>query len=142
MNRRVLTLVFALGLFGGTATAADPSATMPRPARGARMYDPATVTTVNGEVIEVKRIESRRGAGVHVELRTASGTEDVHLGPSWYLDKQSVQVAKGDQIEVTGSRVTVAGQAAIVAQTVKKGDTSLTLRNASGVPEWAGAGRR
>jgi hypothetical protein len=43
---------------------------------------------------------------------------------------------------VTGSRVTVAGKQAIVAQMLKRGDISLTLRNASGVPEWAGAGRR
>jgi hypothetical protein len=43
-------------------------------------------------------------------------------------------------VEVTGSRITYEGQPAIIAGEVKKGGQVLKLRDAAGVPAWAGAG--
>ena len=40
-----------------------------------------------------------------------------------------------------GSRLTFAGQPAVIAQEVTRGDEVLSLRNASGFPLWAAAGR-
>jgi len=67
---------------------------------------------------------------------------EVHLGPGWFLAKQAFALARGDRIEVTGSRVTVSGAPAVVARTVTKGDAILTLRDAAGAPAWAGGRRR
>jgi hypothetical protein len=50
--------------------------------------------------------------------------------------------APGDKVEVTGSRVTYEGQPTIIAGEVKKGAQVLKLRDAAGVPVWAGQGRR
>ena len=106
-----------------------------------RVYDPATVTTVAGTVEQVEKIARGNHNGVHLTLTTSAGSVQVHLGPDFYLDKQAVKIAKGDQVEVTGSKVTFQGSPAIIAQTVKKGDAVLTLRDAAGVPAWAGQGR-
>ncbi len=105
-----------------------------------RMYNPATVETVSGEVISVDRMTPMRGmgAGIHLQLKTGKETVSVHLGPAWYMDRLDQHIDKGDNIEVKGSRVTIDGKPAIIAATVKKGDALLTLRDDSGVPVWSG----
>ncbi len=105
-----------------------------------RMYNPATVETVSGEVISVDRMTPMRkmGAGIHLQLKTDKETVSVHLGPAWYIERQDLRIEKGDKIEVRGSRVTIAGKPAIIAASVKKGDALLTLRDDSGVPVWSG----
>jgi hypothetical protein len=109
-----------------------------------RMYNPKTVETLSGEVVSVEKFTpgQKMSYGVHFTLKTDKETIPVHLGPSWYVEKQPVTVAQGDKVEVTGSRITYQGKPAIVAQEVKKGDQVLKLRDANGVPAWAGQGRR
>ena len=109
-----------------------------------RMYNPKTVETLSGEVVSVEKFTptKRTSPGVHFILKTEKGTIPVHLGPSWYMEKQPVTIAAGDKVEVTGSRITYQGKPAIIAQEVKKGDQVLRLRDAAGTPAWAGQGRR
>jgi hypothetical protein len=109
-----------------------------------RMYNPKTVETLSGEVVSVEKFAPGRqiSYGVHFTLKTAKETVPVHLGPSWYLEKQGVVFAPGDKVEVTGSRITYQGQPTIIAAEVKKGGQVLKLRDAAGVPAWAGQGRR
>ncbi|MHB1020897.1 MAG: hypothetical protein ACYC46_08710 [Acidobacteriaceae bacterium] len=110
----------------------------PGPPKGSPMYDTATETTVTGAVEAVHQVAGRRGwSGTHLQLKTAEGTIDVHAGPSWFLTKKKFDLAKGDQIEVTGSKVQFNGADALLARTIKKGDTELTLRNAQGIPAWS-----
>lgn len=112
-------------------------------ARGPRLYDPRTVTTLAGKVAAVEQVGRRRGGGgVHLSLETAEGTLPVHLGPSWFLQEQGLQLAAGDQVEITGSKVSFRGQPAVVAQVVKKGDKAVALRDLQGIPVWAGCGPR
>ena len=116
----------------------------PPPGKGmgaARMYDPATVVTIAGTVTGENRVDRGMGhKGVHLVLKTAEGEIPVHLGPDFWVDQQSVKIAKGDEITVKGSRITFEGKPAIIAQTVTKGGSTLTLRDASGTPAWAGSG--
>ncbi len=109
-----------------------------------RMYNPKTVETLNGEVVSVEKFTPGRqmSYGVHFTMKTAKETIPVHLGPSWYLDKQSMTFTQGDKVEVTGSRITYEGKPAIIAAEVKKGGQILKLRDAAGVPVWAGRGRQ
>jgi hypothetical protein len=115
----------------------------PGPGRwqGGRMYDPSTVTTVSGTVEQVEKIARKNHHGVHLTLATSAGPLSVHLGPDFYLEKQAVKIGQGDRIDVTGSKVTLQGKPALIAQSVKKGDAVLTLRDAAGVPAWAGQGK-
>jgi hypothetical protein len=123
--------------------AASVAARGPGSAAG-RGYDPRTVETVTGEVASVETIPAGKGrsGGVHLMLKTDRETVPVHLGPAWYVEKQKPRIERGDEIQVEGSRVTYGGKPAIIARQVKKGGETLTLRNAAGVPSWAGRGRR
>jgi hypothetical protein len=109
-----------------------------------RMYDTNTVETIKGEVVSVDRFTPRGGmsSGVHLQLKTEKETISVHLGPSWYLDHQDVQIKAQDNIEVTGSRISFEGKPAIIAAEVQKGDEVLKLRDENGFPRWAGWRRR
>jgi hypothetical protein len=109
-----------------------------------RMYDAKTVDKVTGEVATVDSITPMRGmsGGVHVALKTEQGEVSVHLGPQWYLENQDVKIEPGDRVEITGSRVTVQGKPTIIAAEVRKGDEVLQLRDAAGVPVWAGWRKR
>lgn len=116
--------------------------------QGMGAYNPNTETTVKGTVKDVKTIYYPGGGtqqvrrpwgGIHLELKSESGMFAVDLGPSWFMESKGFKFAKGDQIEVTGSKFQ--DQDAIIAREVKKDDKVLTLRNAQGIPEWSG-GRR
>ena len=106
-------------------------------------YDPATETTFKGTVEQVKEVDHSgyRGKGLHVTLKTAEGTFDVHLGPASFVTKE-ITVAAGDQLEVVGSKVKSDGTESIIARSVKKGDKTATLRNSKGIPLWSGGRRK
>ena len=109
-----------------------------------RMYNPQTVETVVGEVVSVDKVTPMKGMadGVHLMVKTDKETISVHLGPSWYIENQDVEIAPTDKIAVKGSRITLEGKPAIIAAEVKKGDEVLMLRDASGIPVWSGWRRR
>ena len=67
-----------------------------------RNYDPKTVETVQGKVLSTEKTQ-QRGRGVHLMLQTDEETIAVHLGPAWYIDKQTPKIETNDTITVTGS---------------------------------------
>jgi hypothetical protein len=105
-----------------------------------RLYDAKTVETVSGEVTSVQEMTPFKdmGRGVHLMLKTDKETISVHLGPVWYIERQDTKIAAGDKIEVKGSLITYEGKPAIIAAEIHKGDEVLMLRDASGIPMWAG----
>ena len=105
-----------------------------------RMYNPATVETISGVVETVNKIKPAKGmySGVHITVKTDKESADVHLGPEWYIERLDTKIEKGDKVEIKGSKVTIAGKPAIIAAEVKKGDSTLVLRDSSGIPAWAG----
>lgn len=110
--------------------------------RGMRNYDLKTETTIKGTVEEVQQQTGRRGwSGIHLLVKTDAGTITVHVGPSSYVADKQFSFAKGDAVEIVGSKVTMAGSDALIAREITKDGKTLVLRNAQGIPEWSG-GRR
>jgi DNA/RNA endonuclease YhcR with UshA esterase domain len=127
------------------AALAVPTALAQRGVRqgGIPKYNPATEVTVRGTVEEIRQVTGRRGwAGTHLTLKTDGGSLDVHLGPSNFVAAKKFAISKGDQVEVIGSKVQYQGHDALVAREIKKGNHTLTLRNAQGIPEWSRGARR
>jgi DNA/RNA endonuclease YhcR with UshA esterase domain len=111
---------------------------------GMGAYNPSSVTTVKGVVQDVQEgamHEGQKGRmggmGTHLVIKTDKETLTVMVGPSRYLAQKNFSFAKGDQIEVTGSKVKYGGSDAIIAREIKKGDKMLTLRDEKGIPEWS-----
>ena len=108
------------------------------------LYNPRTVESINGEVVSVDTITPLQGmsSGVHLIVKTDRETISVHLGPAWYVQRQDIKIVPGDKVEISGSRITFQGKAAILAADVKKGDEMLKLRDGNGFPVWSGWRRR
>jgi len=77
-------------------------------------------------------------SGIHLMVKTDKETISVDLGPEWYIERLDTKIEKGDKVGVKGSRVTIAGKPSIIAAEVKKGDSTLVLRDSAGIPAWAG----
>ena len=119
------------------------------PGRGPMtMYDSKTEATLAGTVEEVKTGSGTAGhggygccpeigpQGTHILLKTEKETIEVVLGPSSFLKEHKIEIVKGDTVEAVGSRVTIAGSPALIAREIRKGDTSVPLRDANGRPLW------
>lgn len=135
--RRTKLLLFA-GLT--LALAAAVAAQGPTDKIGPR-FDPATVESLEGTVEEVKLLSfgrGRMGGGVHLMVNTGEETLEVHLGPRFYLEDNDFEIETGEEVEVTGSRVTLAGQPALLAREIRVGEYKLELRAQDGTPLWAG----
>ncbi len=106
---------------------------------GGRMFNPQTVETIRGEVMEVQQSPgpNGRGQGMHLQVRTENGNIPVFLGPDWFIKNQDVQIKPHDQVEIRGSRITFQGHSALVASRVTDGDQVLQLRDNNGRPAWS-----
>ncbi len=129
-----LGLIVALSMISGPTALAQPPRGMPR-------YDPSTETRVAGTVQDVIQPQRGRGwyrTGTHLMVKSGDEILDVHLGPSSYISSQGFTFAKGDSVEILGSKVVVDGKNAIIAREVTKDGKKLTLRDSTGRPMWAG----
>jgi hypothetical protein len=115
--------------------------------RGLPMYDAKTETTITGTVESIETItgpggRGRRGlGGTHVIVKTKADTLEVHVGPTAYLTEHKITLAKGDTVEILGSRVTIDDEPVLLARQITKGTDKWTLRDASGRPLWSGPRR-
>jgi hypothetical protein len=107
-----------------------------------RMFNPQTVGSIKGIVETVEQITPVSGMsyGIRLKVKTETETLSVHLGPAWFIERQDIEIKKGDTIEVKGSKIVFDEAPAIIAAEVKKGDTVLKLRDENGLPVWAGTG--
>jgi hypothetical protein len=115
------------------------AAAFPSLAQQGPRYDPKTEVTVKGTVEDVREISSKGGgqAGMHAVLKTPGGMFDVRLGPAEFWRRHGFELAKGDSIEVTGSKIKSGESEILIAREVRKGDKTVTLRDSSGVPVWS-----
>lgn len=107
-------------------------------------YDAAAEVTLKGAVEAVSEHThpgmARRGT--HITLQAAGAAYDVHLGPTAFLQKLGLNLAKGDEVEVTGSKIRYEGADAVLARQVMKGGKTFELRNKDGIPLWSGGRRK
>ena len=138
--KRTRTLIVVATLVAGFVAS---GAMAQRGSGGGRNYDPKTVETLHGKVVSMEKVASPRNPlGIHLMMQTEKEMIPVHLGPAWFIEKQTPQIETGDTITVTGSRIMIDEKPVIIAAEIKKGDKVIKLRDDNGVPTWSGAGRR
>lgn len=135
--------LFLPAVAAATLLLALPGESLAQRAVGMR-YDPHTIWTVSGEAISVAEVPhgAHGNYDVRVLLRTPRGDLSVHLGPSWFVDRQPTTVAPHDVIRVTGSPIIYHGKPALIAAEVQDHGEILRLRAADGLPLWHRSGAR
>jgi len=103
------------------------------------IYEVNTVETISGEVTNIDKVFSDKNMsyGVQMNLYSSNGQILVNLGPSWFVENQNINIASGDYVNVTGSRININGDQVIIAKEVMKEDKVLMLRDDNGYPFWA-----
>ncbi len=104
--------------------------------RGADIYNPFTETTLTGTVEQVNRCSCGPFSSTYATLNTNQGRITVQLAPSQYLSQNQLQIKRGDQIQVIGSRLTVNGNDVLLARLVSNGQRTVALRTPQGTPQW------
>jgi hypothetical protein len=144
--RPLATLGAVVLLVSGGVSAAVAQSTGKGP-QGSPMYDVKTETTLTGTVENVETVTGKGGrgrqglGGTHLLLKTDKESIQVHVGPTAYLTEKGITLAKGEALEILGSRVTIGDDPVLIAKQIKKGDKTWTLREASGRPLWSGGQR-
>lgn len=97
-----------------------------------------TVETVEGIVVEAPEFKHVDIPEMeHLTLKTKQEKLIVLLAPNWFLAKQDWKITPLDRLEVTGSRLTLEGKPAMIAQEVEKDGKVMKLRDDAGRPRWA-----
>ena len=140
MGIKAVGLLLAAASLAVVFTASDILAQGRRSAgRGPANYSVAAEMTVKGTVEDVTPGPQQ---GMHVTLKTSDATLELALGPSWYQTEKKYEIARGDQIDVTGAKSKVDGRDVLLVREIKKGSETMTFRDTKGFPMWAGRGRR
>jgi hypothetical protein len=100
-------------------------------------YDTATETKIKGTVEEIRpAASSSKTAAIDLMLKGESATVEVSLCPKPFLDDLGVTFAKGDSLEITGSKVKRGDLEQVLAREVVKGNDTVVLRDKTGKPVW------
>ncbi len=101
-------------------------------------YDPAAEIRVKGTIREVTfyacPVSGR--AGAHLRLETLKQTLEVHVAPSWFIEKYNIKFALGEKVEIVGVEYTRGGQAGLMARQVEGATGIYSFRNPKGEPLW------
>jgi len=135
LRRTLLSL-----MLGALAVLAAPAQTQNKTENHAvPRYDPAQEVKVKGEILEVKNYDCPISGtmGAHLILQTAEGVVEVHLAPAAFLSEYQMSFAKGDKVEILGTKVTFHDAPALLARRVTRDQCDYFFRDAKGRPLWA-----
>ena len=107
-------------------------------AQKAPKYDKATETKLSTTVQDIKTETVNGQERVFLIIKDGTDTLEVYVAPKAYLADMSTEFAKGDQVDITGSKVkNDAGTTLILAREVIKGNNTVVLRDKAGEPVWS-----
>lgn len=126
------------GFIPGQTGAASLSAWQPYSTYNQK-FEPDKITSVKGTIQSVSTFQPESGAasGVQLKVRTDEGqTMTVHVGPQQFIRQKGMNFSSGQDIKVTGSKVTIDGESVIMASELTANDQTLNLRDSQGRPQW------
>jgi len=105
-----------------------------------RLYDPVKEQTISGQVVSIETTAPMPGMapGMQLLVQTDDGKSTrVQVGPTWYLERQDLDVKENTRVQVTGARVEIEGQPVLMAREVQCEGQVIMLRDAQGMPMWS-----
>lgn len=123
-----------LSIFAVVLRAADkPAQTQTEP-----QYDPATVIDAMAAVLEVREVPRNSPLpGIHLLVRLEAEAIDSYLGPADFVKQFDVAFLKNDRVQIIGSKVRFGNGTVVLLRELRKGSTTLYLRDRSGKPNWS-----
>jgi hypothetical protein len=76
--------------------------------------------------------------GMQMLVQTDDGKNTrVQVGPTWYLERQDLDVKENIRLQITGARAEIDGQPVLMAREIQFDGQVITLRDAQGMPMWS-----
>jgi hypothetical protein len=133
---RVLVGVFTLVLLGAAHTLVSQVKNTSTPPGYA--YGQSGEQTVRGWVVETRDFQCPVSGtmGSHITVKNETSTIEVHLAPASFMKQYEINIRKGDNVTVVGSRISFEGKTALIAKSVAIGRETFIFRDPAGNPLW------
>jgi hypothetical protein len=133
---RTLIGIFALVLFGAAMNLISQEKSSPTHAN--YTYASTSEQTMRGWVVETKDFQCpvTGTVGSHITVKSENGSIEVHLAPASFMKQYEINIRKGDNVTVVGSRIMFEGKGALIAKSVAIGNETYNFRDQSGRPLW------
>lgn len=101
-------------------------------------YNPRREITLIGTVTgKTKGQAPGYAEGMSILVRSGKKVQEVEVGPSWFVGRQSSTINLGDKVKVTGVPLVVdRHEKVLVARQIVRGNRILALRDRQGMPFW------
>ncbi len=103
-------------------------------------YDTGTVVSVSAAVTDLREVP--RGGmlpGLHLIVTTDKDSSlEVFVAPMTYLKELQVAYARGDRLEITGSKVKSGAGTIMLVREVRRDSDTVYFRDSRGKPYWSG----
>jgi hypothetical protein len=100
-------------------------------------YNPATVINVMATVTDIREVP--RGnplTGIHLAVKVESEALEIYLGPADFVKQFEITFARGNEIQVIGSKIKFGAAHIVLAREVRKEEITLYCRDKKGEPNW------
>jgi hypothetical protein len=104
-------------------------------------YSIANDVSLEGTILSYTENSNTPPLGTHVQLQTASGNVDVHLGDARVLRQAKLDLTQGMSVRFVGQSQPVGKNAVFLARLVQVGSRVVAVRSNHGLPLSPAAGR-
>ena len=104
-------------------------------------YDTATVVSLSMTVTEIREVPKGSPlSGLHLIVADSDreATTEVYVAPTHYLKELQITYARGDRLQITGSKVKFGSGAIVLAREVRRNVDTAYFRDEKGKPYWSG----
>jgi hypothetical protein len=104
------------------------------PSEASPVYDLTKEINIQGTI---QKIETTSGPGIlgtHLQLQTAQGIVDAHLGSGTLASTRSLGLATGESVSITGMMTDLGGVPVLLARVLTTSNRIFILRNERGIP--------
>ena len=99
-------------------------------------YDVQSEAKIKGTVEELKVVEDGKAKIAKLVFNNGTETVSIFLCPQAFLEELGVSFAKGDNLEITGSKTKIGDAEEVLARQIQHGDDTVVLRDKKGNPVW------
>jgi hypothetical protein len=137
-----ITYLISLSLLtAGAPLEADPAVQPLSGSYGQRsqqLYQHGKASQIEGKILSMDTLSvDGEEPGVRLRVDIGNGEQmDVHLGPRWFLNQQSVNLTEGEPVGIVGMTIRLDDHPAMVAREVLQGNRRIPLRTPAGAPLW------
>ncbi|MGH9713677.1 MAG: hypothetical protein ACRD5M_10320 [Candidatus Acidiferrales bacterium] len=113
---------------------ATAAAAQTAPAEAFPAYELAKEINIHGMVQKIETVSAEGILGTHIQLRTAQGVVDVHLGRPPVASAKTLGLVIGQNVSITGMMADSGGSSVFLARVLTTSNHIFILRNEHGLP--------